>query len=160
MDKPAGGVRGIATGDTFRRLVSRCLARQYADTFDEATRPYQFALQTRAGTDALSGMLRAAIDLDADATVVSLDGRSAYDTISRAAFLRKLREVAPALVPFVRLWYGQGARRSIRQGEGCEQGDALAPDLYALGQHDALVAAATNACNRVNAWPPSLTTST
>ena len=104
MDKPAGGVRGIATGDTFRRLVSRCLARQYADTFDEATRPYQFALQTRA---ALSGMLRAAIDLDADATIVSLDGRSAYDTISRAAFLRKLREVAPALVPFVRLWYGQ-----------------------------------------------------
>ena len=71
MDKPAGGVRGIATGDTFRRLVSRCLARQYADTFDEATRPYQFALQTRAGTDALSGMLRAAIDLDADATIVS-----------------------------------------------------------------------------------------
>eukprot|EP00439_Symbiodinium_sp_Y106_P058939 s1993_g8.t1 len=83
-------------------LVSRCLARQYADTFDEATRPYQFALQTRAGTDALAGMLRAAVDLDADATIVSLDGRSAYDTISRAAFLRKLREVAPALVPFVR----------------------------------------------------------
>ena len=137
LRKPAGGVRGIATGDTFRRLVSRCLARQYADTFDEAARPYQFALQTRAGTDALSGMLRAAIDLDADATIVSLDGRSAYDTISRAAFLRKLREVAPALVPFVRLWYGQestyywwdasGARRSIRQGEGCGQGDGLGP---------------------------------
>ena len=30
---------------------------------------------------------------------------------------------------------------SIRQGESCEQGDALAPALYALGQHDALVAA-------------------
>ena len=80
-------MRGIATGDTFRRLVSRCLARQYADTFDQATRPCQFALQTRAGTDASSGMLRAAIDLDADATIVSLDGRNAYDTISRAAFL-------------------------------------------------------------------------
>ena len=56
-----------------------------------------------------------------------------------------------ALVPFVRLWYGQastyywwdasGARRSIRQGEGCEQGDALAPALCALGQRDALVVA-------------------
>ncbi|OLP82430.1 hypothetical protein AK812_SmicGene36908 [Symbiodinium microadriaticum] len=87
LRKPAGGMRGIATGDTFRRLVSRCLARQYADTFDQATRPCQFALQTRAGTDASSGMLRAAIDLDADATIVSLDGRNAYDTISRAAFL-------------------------------------------------------------------------
>ena len=34
-----------------------------------------------------------------------------------------------------------GQRRTILQGEGCEQGDALAPALYALGQHDALVAA-------------------
>ena len=82
---------------------------------------------------------------------MSLDGRSAYDTISRAAFLRKLHAVAPALLPFVRLWYGQqstyfwwdaeGRRRTVHQGEGCEQGDALAPALYALGQHDALVAA-------------------
>ena len=69
-------------------------------------------------------MLRAAIDLDADATIVSLDGRSAYDTISRAAFLCKLREVAPALVPFVSLWYGQP------------------PSLLP-----------TSACNLVNAWP-------
>ena len=51
-------------------------------------------------------MLRAASELDADATIVSLDGRSAYDAVSRAAFLKKLREVAPALVPYVRAWYG------------------------------------------------------
>ena len=38
--------------------------------------------------------------------VVSLDGRSAYDSISRAAFLSKLREVAPELLPFVRMSYG------------------------------------------------------
>jgi len=53
------------------------LARQYAATFDRATRPFQFALQARAGTDCLAAMLRAASDLDADATIVSLDGKSA-----------------------------------------------------------------------------------
>ena len=78
-------------------------------------------------------------------------GRSAYDTISRAAFLPKLREVAPALLPFARAFYGRtseylwwdsaGSRHSISQGEGCDQGDALAPALYSLGQHDGLVAA-------------------
>ena len=148
LAKPAGGVRGIATGDTLRRLVSRTLARQFADVFDRATRPYQFALQARAGTDCLAAMLRAATELDADATVVSLDGRCAYDTVSRAAFLSKLREVAPSLVPYVRAWYGgistyvwwdaDGQRHDVLQGEGCEQGDALAPALFALAQHDAL----------------------
>lgn len=83
--------------------------------------------------------------------MVSLDGRSAYDSISRAAFLTKTQEVAPSLLPYVRAFYGHrstyywwddaGTRHAIHQGEGCEQGDALAPALFALGQHDALAAA-------------------
>ena len=77
LSKPGKGVRGIATGDTLRLLVSRTLTRRYAETFDRATRPFQFALQARAGTDCLAAMLRAASELDADATIVSLDGRSA-----------------------------------------------------------------------------------
>ena len=36
--------------------------------------------------------------------VVSLNGRSAYDCMSRAAFLKKLRQVAPELLPFVGLF--------------------------------------------------------
>ena len=95
---PAGGVRGGSLRAT--RSAGSCRDAWHANMPTRSTRPprpYQFALQTRAGADALAGMLRAAVDLDADATIVSLDGRSAYDTISRAAFLRKLREVAPAL---------------------------------------------------------------
>ena len=152
LAKPGGGVRGIATGDAFRRLTSRALARHFATTFDMATRPYQFALQTRAGTDALAALLRASTDLDPTATVVSLDGRSAYDSVSRAAILTKVHEVAPSLLPFVHAFYGspsvyywydgQGDLHEIRQGEGIEQGDSLAPALFALAQHGALEAAA------------------
>ena len=39
LRKPGGGVCGIATCDTFRRLVSRSLARMFADTFDEGDSP-------------------------------------------------------------------------------------------------------------------------
>ena len=52
----------------------------------------------------------------------------------------------------LRLFYGQpssycwwdatGACRTVPQGEGCEQGDPLAPALFALGQHEALCQAA------------------
>ena len=43
LRKPGGGVRGIAPGDVFQRLVARALARAYAAAFDEAA-PFQFAL--------------------------------------------------------------------------------------------------------------------
>ena len=116
LRKPDGGVRGIATGDVFRRLVSRTLAKEWAQTFDQATRPYQFALQARAGTDALAAHIRAALATRPDAVVVSLDGRSAYDCMSRAAFLGKLRQVAPELLPFVRhsIESRQDPRHSLR----------------------------------------------
>ena len=150
LQKPDGGVRGIATGDVFRRLVSRALAKTWASTFDDATRPYQHALSARTGMDALVARLRITLETDPDVTVVSLDGRSAYDTVSRA--VRKLHQVAPALLPFVCLFYGQpsvycwwdasGTCRDIHQAEGCEQGDALAPALFSLGQHDGLERAA------------------
>ena len=131
----------------------RTIAREWAAKFDHATRPYQFALQARAGTDALTAHVRAALATRRDAVLVSVDGRSAYDSMSRAAFLGKLHEVAPELLPFVRMFYGSpstycwwdanGCCRDIKQGEGCEQGDALAPALFALGQHDAIHQAAT-----------------
>ena len=92
-----------------------------------------------------------ALERAPDAVVVSLDGRAAYDTMSRESFLTALQDAAPSLLPFVRLFYGRtsiyywwddtGRRREVHQGEGCEQGDPLAPALYAIGQHAALLAA-------------------
>ena len=126
LQKPGGGARGIATGDVFRRLVSGALAQGWADTF-EATRPYQFALKARAGTDALAAHVRASLDMRPDAVVVSLDGRNAYDSMSRAAFLSAelLRAEAGSflcacgMATHPRTYGG----REVWQGEGCEQGD-------------------------------------
>ncbi|CAE7922492.1 unnamed protein product [Symbiodinium sp. KB8] len=99
-------------------------------------------------TEALAASVRAALSLRPRSVLLSLDGRSACDSVSRAAFLRKLQEVAPELLTFVRLVYGQpsscywwdaaGACRTMPQGEGCKHGDALAPARFALGQHETL----------------------
>ena len=83
--KPDAGVRGIATGDAFRRLVALTLALQWALTIDQATRPFQFAMQSRAGTDGHAGGCGDCL----------LNCRRGYDSISRGSFLAKLREVAP-----------------------------------------------------------------
>ena len=65
--------------------------KEWAGTFDRATRPYQFALQARAGTDALAAHVRAALALRPDTVLLLLDGRTRLHAL--AAFLTKLHEV-------------------------------------------------------------------
>ena len=97
--------------------------------------------------------MRAATELDARTTVLSIDGVGAYDHISRASMLSGLQHTPSltALLPFVAQFYAEpstyvfydaeGAAHEIAQGEGGEQGDPLMPALYALGQHPALLQA-------------------
>ena len=51
LRKDDGGVRGIAIGLAFRRLVAKCLARQFGKEVEAACSPFQFTLSTRAGAE-------------------------------------------------------------------------------------------------------------
>lgn len=150
LSKPNGGVRGLVMGDVFRRLVSRTLAQQFSTQFQHATMPHQFALATRAGSEALARTIRAATEMDPMLTVLSVDGVGAYDLISRHALLTGLRshpDLQP-LLPYVRQFYGQpseyvwydgaGQAQLVRQAEGGEQGDPLMPGLFAAAVQPAL----------------------
>ena len=136
-----------------RRLVSRTMAQQLSKVVERCTAPYQYAMSTKAGIECIAHALQMLTELDPQATVVSIDGVGAYDTISRKAMLEALARMpggAEAL-PFVRLFYGQpsqylwedaeGTVHTVAQGEGGEQGDPLMPLLFSLGQHAALEAA-------------------
>ena len=91
--KDNGKVRGIVTGKAHGRLVAKTLAQQFGTVFDEETAPYQFALSTRAGTDALSHLLRATTETDPNVVVVAIDGVGAFDHIRRKAIFDKLLAV-------------------------------------------------------------------
>ena len=150
LNKLDGGVRGIGTGCSLRRLVARTLAKQFGSAFEAECAPFQYALSTRAGADCVGHMLRAATDDNPSATILSVDGIGAYDHILRSAMLERLatmREVC-AILPFVRLSYGTpsryswwdeaGQRRTVTQAEGGEQGDPLMPHLFSIGIQGAL----------------------
>ena len=151
LRKPQGGVRGIVCRDFLRRVIARTLAQQYGAEIEQACAPFQYALSTRAGTESVAHALQASTALDASLTVLSIDGISAFDSISRASMLQGLHALpgASAALNFVRSFYGRtsqylctddgGTTHDIWQAEGGEQGDPLMPMLYALGQHPALV---------------------
>ena len=150
LQKPNGRVRGIVVGDTLRRLVSRCMAQQYASTFQAACQPHQYALSTRAGTEAIVHALTTLSQTDPNYTILSVDGIGAFDNISRNSMLQELLQLPTAnkCIPFVRMFYGRqsqfvwhdtdGHAHVIAQAEGGEQGDPLMPALFALGQRPAL----------------------
>ena len=152
LRKQSGGIRGLVMADVFRRLVSRTLAQQAATAFQESCAPFQYALSTRAGAEALVRGLGLSTELSARATVVSVDGIGAYDHVSRAAMFEGLRRDnrLAGLIPFVRQFYGQessylfydacGRAHDVLQAEGGEQGDPLMPGLFAVAIHPALVA--------------------
>ena len=84
-----GGVWGIATGTTLKR--GRRLAKQFMKVEDECF-PFQYALSTRAGTDSVEHMLRAATDQDRTATVLKVHGMGAHDDVLRSATLGRLKD--------------------------------------------------------------------
>ena len=69
---------------------------------------YQFALQTRGGTEALAHLLGYSTDRDDETLVVSLDGVEAFDHVERAALLTKVAsEPRLQILPhWVRMLYG------------------------------------------------------
>ena len=80
FSKPDGGVRGIATGTSFRRLVAKTLARQFMKVVESTCAPFQFALSTRAGTDCVGHTIRAMTDDDPECIVLSIDGSAHMTT--------------------------------------------------------------------------------
>ena len=152
LQKPNGGVRGIIFGDVIRRLVAKTMAKQFMARFETATKPFQYALATRAGCESIAHAVQVACDRDPRATVLSFDGVGAFDLISRRAMVSAVHRMpdGDTLLPFIlqfcghpylHLWEDEeGVVHEIQEGEGGEQGDPLMPALFALGQHQALEA--------------------
>ena len=102
LQKARGGVRGIVAGDILRRLVSRTMA-QLGLEVERATAPFQYAMRTRAGCECVAHAVQALCEVDSELTVLSIDGISAYDSISRVAML----QVNGQAVPYMRMFYGE-----------------------------------------------------
>ena len=90
-----GRVRGIVAGSVLRRLVGKTLALEFGTEFLEATAPFQYALQTKAGTDALGQAIRYLTDKNEDLVLLAIDGIGAFDHVKRAESSSARRSCMP-----------------------------------------------------------------
>jgi hypothetical protein len=147
--KTSGEMKGIVTGDVFRRMLAHTMAQQLSQVLHSGCSPFQYALSTRAGAECMAHTLRVVTETSPTTTALSIDGVSAFDQVSRQSMLSNLRAlpVSCGPLPFARLFYGhpytylwydaEGRPMKLGRRRG-EQGDPLMPALFALGQHPAL----------------------
>lgn len=109
--KPNRRIGGICAADTFRRLVTKTVARQKQDVLRQAVWPLNFGLCDRSGTDCVAHMVRFLTDEDPNRVVLSIDGVGAFDHVCRARMFESLLANPDLhdIIPFVRQWYEQAS---------------------------------------------------
>ena len=90
LQKPNKKVRGISSGDCFRRLVAKTLARQYQDKLRTAISPLNFGLCNASGTDAAVHFLRYLSEAFPQKVIMSIDGVGAFDHVSRKTIFEQV----------------------------------------------------------------------
>ncbi len=143
LNKPGGGVRPIAAPSLLRRLAGRLLVSTRKAELASALGRRQFAVGTAAGAEVLGHSVRALTEADPDLVLLCLDAKNAYGTASRADCLDALGREAPELLAFAQLfccrtsqylfWDGAGQCHRVSATSGVDQGDPLAPLLFACG---------------------------
>ena len=73
--------------------MARTMSQQLMEVVQVATSPFQFAMLTKSGCESIAHALQGLTEIDPRATVMSIDGISAYDLISRQAMMQGLRDV-------------------------------------------------------------------
>ena len=102
LQKLGGGVRGIVAGALSRERSHNCWAKPWrgAQSFSMRTR-HESMMRVRG-----QSFLQALSGVDPESAVLSIDGISAYDLVSRRAMLSGLARVegGKGVLPFVKLF--------------------------------------------------------
>ena len=146
LAKPNGDVRPIAVPVCLRRLLGRAVARQYKDVFKDALSPQQCAVGLAGGTEIMQKTALTFAATHSQHAFFKLDCKNGYNSQWRAASVGQGSEDVPDLAGLFSLCYCRGETGSyyvyrapdgtchwVRSDGGVDQGDGLAPALFAFG---------------------------
>ena len=150
LRKKDGGLRPIAVGETWRRLVSKVLVSSCADDASTYLQPLQIGVGTPNGCESVVHVVRqwcGRHQADHDRVLALMDLSNAFNSVDRSAFREAVRRVAPSLAPWVDYCYGGSGNlllgaEVIDSERGIQQGDPLGPLLFSLAIHEHIKQAA------------------
>ncbi|GJW30404.1 putative reverse transcriptase domain-containing protein [Tanacetum coccineum] len=141
--KPGGGIRPIAVGTVWRRLVSKVSAIMVVHSLDGYLDDLQFGVGVSGGGEAILHAVNRLVEDRGDEVGLSMllvDFQNAFNLVDRKVMLEEVRLRCPAISCWVELCYSTPARlyygeHTLWSCQGVQQGDPLGPLLFSLVLH-------------------------
>jgi hypothetical protein len=140
LKKPDQGLRPIAIGEIWRRLVSKCAVHEVRTPTLEYFSPHQLGVGSPGGAEAIVHTAQAIIDEfghDDSYALLKIDFKNAFNLVNRNVFLCEIKAKYPALLSWVKLCYSNPnrvlfGRELFYAHTGVQQGDPLGPLLFSM----------------------------
>ena len=131
--KANGGVRPLACGDPFRRLVSKCFCIGAKEEFSSLFSGKNFGVGCKGGVEVVAHTLRDFVSTHSGKGLAALkiDFRNAFNCVDRSAFLSSVHTSFPGMYAWTEWCYGAPSVLLSNHDEvlvsssGVQQGDPL-----------------------------------
>ena len=141
LKKTKRGVRPIAVGEVFRRLIAKCIAQEASSEVFELFSSRQLGVTAKCGAESIVHATKQTFQKllnNEKAGLLQIDFKNNLNSITRSSVLDAARKFIPSLAPFASFCYSQHSKlffnaNQIQRESGVQQGVPLGPLLISLG---------------------------